>query len=408
MSNNEGLIIFPKIDSKLFYLIIFIICSLMRNLIPRLIEQYFLTKDIKDEQYYKGNSYLDILSNFIGDFLAGIMIIFNKLRYKDISDKITTTQELKTRKEMRIKFIFYLSIIAIIDFLAQLCLSSFLFSYSIPNKVVDNNNKFINEEKLYFVVLIDIISRYFFSRLFLNSYFYKHHILSIVLTCIGFIPLMIRNLFNIFSVITPFIIIYLFQYIFMTIIYSLEDVLNKICLNQLILRPYELMFYKAFFQIILILPLSIYVFLNIKIANIKFDLPHIFYWLSFIISNIFRTWSLITIIELINPNHLSVLKSSEFAVLFIFLSIINKTEDILIIIFGIICCLISLIGSIIHNEIIIINRYGLLECTDYYKSEMKGFHTEDDLEIENNKKINNEDSLLNDSCDNYWMLKYYN
>ena len=373
----------------------------MRNLIPRLIEQYFLTEDIKDEQYYKGNSYLDILSNFIGDFLAGIMIIFNKLRYKDISDKITTTQELKTRKEMRIKFIFYLSIIAIIDFLAQLCLSSFLFSYSIPNQVVDNNNKFIKEENLYFVVLIDIISRYFFSRLFLNSYFYKHHILSIVLTCIGFIPLMIRNLFNIFSVITPFIIIYLFQYIFMTIIYSLEDVLNKICLNQLILRPYELMFYKAFFQIILILPLSIYVFLNIKIANIKFDLPHIFYRLSFIISNIFRTWSLITIIELINPNHLSVLKSSEFAVLFIFLSIINKTEDILIIVFGIICCLISLIGSIIHNEIIIINRYGLLECTDYYKSEMKGFHTEDDLEIKNNKKINNEDSLLNDSCDNY-------
>ena len=267
--------------------------------------------------------------------------------------------------------------------------------------MVDNNNKFINEEKLYFVVLIDIISRYFFSRLFLNSYFYKHHILSIVLTCIGFIPLMIRNLFNIFNDITSFIIIYLFQYIFMTIIYSLEDVLNKICLNQLILRPYELMFYKAFFQIILILPLSIYVFLNIKIANIKFDLPHIFYRLSFIISNIFRTWSLITIIELINPNHLSVLKSSEFAVLFIFLSIINKTEDILIIVFGIICCLISLIGSIIHNEIIIINRYGLLECTDYYKSEMKGFHTEDDLEIENNKKINNEDSLLNDSCDNY-------
>ena len=228
MSNNEGLIIIPKLDSKIIYLIVFIFCSLMRNLIPKLIELKYLEDDIKNEQYYKSKSYFDILSNFIGDFLAGIMIIFNKLRNKGISNKIATTRELKTRKEMRSKFIFYLSIIAIIDFLAQLCLSSFLFSYSIPNQLLNNNNIFINEENLYFVVLIDIISRYCFSRLFLNSYFYKHHILSIIITCIGFIPLMIENLINIFGGITPFNFIYLIQNIFMTIIYSLEDVLIKL------------------------------------------------------------------------------------------------------------------------------------------------------------------------------------
>ena len=40
------------------------------------------------------------------------------------------------------------------------------------------------------------------------------------------------------------------QYIYTNIIYSLEDVLNKICLKKLIIRPYELMFYKALFQVL--------------------------------------------------------------------------------------------------------------------------------------------------------------
>ena len=196
----------------------------------------------------------------------------------------------------------------------------------------------------------------------------------------------------------------------MTIIYSLEDVLNKICLNQLILRPYELMFYKAVFQIIIIIPISIYVFVVVQIDPQYFNIEFIIYRLSFIISNIFRTWSLITIIELINPNHLSVLKSSEFVVLFFavltYKKIHNKYKDYeiddLVYIFGAICCFISLIGSIIHNEIIIINKCGLLECTNYYKAEIKGFYGGDeDLEIDDQKRrINTQDSLLSSSCDN--------
>ena len=83
---------------------------------------------------------------------------------------------------------------------------------------------------------------------------------------------MIENLINIFGGITPFNFIYLIQNIFMTIIYSLEDVLNKICLNQLILRPYELMFYKAVFQIIIIIPISIYVFVVVQIDPQYFNI----------------------------------------------------------------------------------------------------------------------------------------
>ena len=405
MKDTEKLIIIPKPDSKLFYLLLFIICSLTRYLVPR-----YLETDIKrqeTEAYYKGKSYFDILSNFIADFLTGIIILINKCN-KDTSSKISSVQGLKAKKEMNHKFFLYLSSIALIDFLAQLCLSSFLFSYIVPNEMIKNHGKFLEEEDLYFVVFIDIISRYIFSRIFLKSYFYSHHYVSMAITSLGFIPLVILNLKNFFQSDVEYKYIFLIQNVFMTVIYSLEDVLNKICLNQLILRPYELMFYKAVFQIILLITITTFDFPALReYMNVVFDKTYVIYRFSFIFSNIIRTWSLITIIELINPNHLSVLKSSEFTFLFISyllissFKIVDVDHDIAtsIIIVGIICLIFSIIGSIIHNEIIIINKFGLLECTDYYKVEMKGFHGNDeDLE---DKRINSEkDSLLTDSIDN--------
>ena len=406
MSDKQGFLIFQKADTKFFYLMIFIFCSLMRRLVPRIIERTFEPiryDQIEQINYNKNKCYFDLLSNFIADFLTGIMILINKINSK--SNKKPTSQELKTKSDMRKKFFFYLPSIAIIDLIAQLCL--FSYSYIIPKGGL-LDNYLIHEENLYFVVLIDIISRYCFSRYFLSSYFYSHHIVSIIITIVGFIPLTLKNIIDLDLFNDAYASIYLILYIFMFIIYSFEDVLNKICLNQLILRPYELMFYKAVFQIIFVLILSIYdMEYNNLVEYVKDNISvvKIFYRLSFIISNIFRTWSLITIIELINPNHLSVLKSSEFIVLFIYTSIFNKCTDendggISIYIFGAICCLFSLIGSAIHNELIIINKWGLLECTDYYKTELKGTNIEEDLEESSGNK-NNEtlDSFLGGSID---------
>ena len=193
------------------------------------------------------------------------------------------------------------------------------------------------------------------------------------------------------------------QYIYTNIIYSLEDVLNKICLNQTIIIPHELMFYKALFQVLFLFIITLFDFAAlgeyIGIIWKKELLKYFIYRLSFIISNIFRTWSLITIIEKISPNHLSVLKSSEFAFQLLFDMLYHKVDQN-IIIAGIICLILSIFGSIIHNEIIIINKWGLLECTDYYKIEMKGFHGNDE-DLEDNNNINTaRDSLLTDSVDN--------
>ena len=196
------------------------------------------------------------------------------------------------------------------------------------------------------------------------------------------------------------------QYIYTNIIYSLEDVLNKICLKKLIIRPYELMFYKALFQVLFLFIITLFDLAAlgeyIGIIWKKELLKYFIYRLSFIISNIFRTWSLITIIEKISPNHLSVLKSSEFAFQFLFdiFYILDYKVDQIIIIFGIICVIFSIFGSIIYNEIIIINKWGLFKFTDYYKFEIKGFRGNDE-DLEANNNINTaRDSLLTDSVDN--------
>lgn len=423
MSNKDdskfNLIILSKPDSKFFYLIVFILASLLRRLIPIIIDNKttLITEgdlQIKDYNHNINSCYFDLLSNYIGDILAGIMTLINKL----ISKFKTTTTEAKEReKDMKKKSLFYLSIIAVIDIIAQLCL--FLFSKVIsPYKLLDN--EIIKNEYLYFVVSIDIFSRYIFSRIFLQSYFYKHHIVSIVLTFIGFIPLIIKNLLDITTCDDNKNILkngdafmYLILFIYMTIIYSLEDVFNKLCFNQSILEPYDLMFYKALIQTILVIPLTIYVCVDNNLfdyINNNISFVRVFYRFSFIIFNIFRTWSLLNIIRLVDPNLLSVLKSSEFAVLFIFLSIYNVMDnngikmDITFYICGGICCIFSLLGSFIHNELIIINKFGLLKCTKYYKFELddnQKFPSIEDLDTDDNDSKNNQTdhSLLDNSND---------
>ena len=404
----KKIFIFPGPERKYFYLLVFLLCSLIRKLVPRIIshrdkpEEEFSPDILEKIHYNTNNCCFNIFSNFLADFSAGIMILIDKYRNRE---KKVSSQNLKIKKEMDNRKYFFMPILAVFDFIAQLTL--FTFSFIVPRgKLLEDVS--ISEEDLYFVVLIDIISRYCFSKIFLNSHFYKHHIFSIILTCIGFIPLTITNIIDLDLFGCESIrYIDLTLYIFMTIVYSLEDVLNKICLNQLIYRPFELMFYKSLFQIPFVLSLFIY---SAKCNNLfeyiskNVGTLQVVYRLSFIISNIFRTWSLITIIELLSPNHLSILKSSEFAVLFVFQSIFNSItgnkSDNKIYIFGSICAIISIIGSAIHNELIIINKYGLLECTDYYKIEVKQAPEDEDLEEDSEEKNKTLDSFLGDSVDN--------
>ena len=306
-------------------------------------------------------------------------------------------------------------IISIVDILAQLCL--LIFSYfdkqgcSLNFSSECGNEPKINEDDLIFTVAINIIFRYIFSRLLLTVYIYPHHLISMIVTIISFIPLIIFNIITIYrGEQKSETYIYILLNILMTIIYAFEDIMNKITLNQALVRPYDLMFYKAVFQIpLFIVTITIVYLIDVNFKN-KYTitlldyilknkskwLNRLLYRLSFIISNIFRTLSLISIIEILSPNHLSILKSVEFVTLAslslvknLIYNKINKIEndtDNEFYIIELICCIFLMFASAIHNEIIIINRCNLAKETIYYKNYLQ----ENDIidnEIEKIEKI---------------------
>ena len=444
MEINKGKIFyFPKLSDKNYFIFIFVLCSLFRRFFPFLIESFDFGK-VEKENFNK-SCLFDMLSNFTGDFLTGsyklyLFITNNKNKKKknikndnkliedegseNTNPNINKINEIKSQKEIRKKnfkstFFLIFSLISIVDIIAQYCLLFFsyydIYGCAIGFSSICNKEK-INEDDLIFTVPINIFFRYIFSYFLLTIYIRRHHKLSIYITIISFIPLIILNIISIKKANE---ILYIFLNIFMTILYAFEDVLNKVALNNLIISPYEVIFYKSLFQ------LPLFIFTIILVSLLDKNLPknntislsdyiikneskifgRLIYRLSFIICSIFRTLSLMIVTQILSPNHLSILKSFEFVVLFIFSVIKNiiykeklDKNEIVLYSIGLICCIFLLVASLIHNEIIIINRCNLSKETDFKNSDEDEKKIEDDLnyiKIIKDDKNNNDNDELN-------------
>ena len=401
-------LICPKLDFKNIYILIFVLTSLFRRLIPKIIQKL----DNNDNK--PPNTviyYFDIVSNFFSYIISSFLIIKDKLKKGYNKEQITTSEGEKTIKNMRRFFFIIIPLIALTDFLGQLCLYFFYRIQSNKSEI----DKYISQEDLFFIIFFDISFRYIFSRILLKSYFYKHHYLSMILTFIGSIPLLIISMKNIFEIENiseqkGSIIIFIFLYLIRALLFSLEDVFNKIALNKLLLRPYQLMFYKSLFEMIPIIGLSVPEIIKDfddfkKIYNNL--LGFLLYRGVYIIFGFFLFFAYISIIELVNPNHLSILKSLEFIAFYINNTIWDFFEkeknDIKYFnyIFEFISCIILLFAALLHNEMIIIKKCGLYECTDYYKTEVKGF-SNIDVDFDADKTLTNNDEtedlkIANDS-----------
>ena len=401
-------LICPKLDFKNIYILIFVLTSLFRRLIPKIIQKL----DNNDNK--PPNTviyYFDIVSNFFSYIISSFLIIKDKLKKGYNKEQITTSEGEKTIKNMRRFFFIIIPLIALTDFLGQLCLYFFYRIQSNKSEI----DKYISQEDLFFIIFFDISFRYIFSRILLKSYFYKHHYLSMILTFIGSIPLLIIAMKNIFEIENiseqkDSIIIFIFLYLIRALLFSLEDVFNKIALNKLLLRPYQLMFYKSLFEMIPIIGLSVPEIIKDfddfkKIYNNL--LGFLLYRGVYIIFGFFLFFAYISIIELVNPNHLSILKSLEFIAFYInntiwdFIEKENNDIKYFNYIFEFISCIILLFAALLHNEMIIIKKCGLYECTDYYKTEVKGF-SNIDVDFDADKTLTNNDEtedlkIANDS-----------
>ena len=406
-----GFFMIPKLNKKYWYFAFFLIGSFLREFFPN-----FLLKSDYDSSNNKierllTKKYLEIVRNIASDLLFGIFHFIYFIRNKD--DYKRRKQFKYNKNSIKINFIFndesrrtprifkIILIISLVDFICQLLLPlKYLFEFNMDKLILITNPFHFNS-----LLVIDIISRYLFSLWILRTYFYAHHYFSFLLNFIALLALMVvdfifkfsLNSNNPYNEYNPlYIIVIALQYI----LYSLEDIMNKVALRTLYILPTTLIFYKGLFELIILLPIiSLIFFLLIKLYDFSFVteewniLDLVLYFIAFIPFNILRTFSLVNVIDKFTAQHMSFLKVSE--AIFLFVYYFCKGEEKLFnlkiwaYIVQIISFLILLISSLIHNEIIIINHPKLKAKTEYFLDR--------DASIEKNNASYYSNTLISDS-----------
>ena len=427
-------LLIPELTKKYWLFIFFIIGSLFRKMIPSLLSDYAfkINKKYIEFKEERREIYFDIVCNILSDLLTGILHCIlekDKYIYKKINKINNENKERisNNKKDLKIKFIFnkkqthkayvfkMIFIISLIDFICQLLFfgNCIIRKYKYFN---DSKKKNIlrNPEHLYSFLVIDIVSRYIFSSLILKTYFYSHHYLSFFLNFIG---LSILLFVDIKYKIKDYNLINIIMIILQYILYSLEDIINKVALINLFINPETLLFYKGLFSLayLFILTLSLFIFdtINLPILD-KYFLANIFCRLYFIIFNIIRSVYLVKVIDFFSSQHISFLRVLETIVLFFFYKIdgnykkkdSKKHPDTNIFdnyfdlppLYDLIevgAFLILLFSALIHNEIII------LKCKKYKMHTIYFLNIEADKEQikilfdeENENEIYNDDSSL--------------
>ena len=344
--------------------------------------------------YSKEISLLYVAILIIGDLSAGILVIITKVRMKSLNEKkklpklktnyelIYTDLSIKKNKHL------YILLISILDFLGR---SSEFFFFL-----------FISSQKLEvlqtaWLISIDIFSRAIFCYYILKIKLKRHHTLSIILCSFGFIIMAyfgIRSTRDFCESNKSNAWIYLFFIFFKKILFSLEDVFNKILLTNKFLLPHFLMFWRGLINFIIFLILilifywtSIIDFTNYKYLNLTNALE-ITRKIILIISLFGKTFSVFKIIDIFSPQHVGFLN-----VVYCLIEIIKYTikqkeiEDVIHFIFGIISIIEIILGTIIFNEMIIINAFGLSDNT---KSGIKKKEKLDNIDLNSTEIFENE------------------
>lgn len=369
-----GLIFIPKLTKKYFYFLFFSISAFLRDYISLINVTDYIGD--KSEENIVQKRYFDVLTNVLSDCLQGIIVLFSRIRNKkqsnnnNINNHMQLYNTLKDNKDTkngkhRISSFFKIMLqISLLDFFCQLLFLVYVLIFNTDNVIERKNQNFL--------LIIDILSRFLFCRFILETYFYRHHIVSMIINFVVFIILGFFDFHTIFAQVNIELSFYFVFLIILTIAYSLEDVLNKIALSRESLTPYSLLFYKGVFQIPLVIITSIIIIFIENPFTLFFNLNNNFklYVLGrralFIIFNILRSLFLVKVIDKFSSQHLSILKVLESLFMFCYFLIVNEYEnEVVHIPVILVSFLILTFTSLVYNEILVINICGLQDYTQH-------------------------------------------
>jgi hypothetical protein len=396
--DKECLFSFGKINKYfIFPFLCPIICMICNYLIISIIQEFHL----ENKQFFLSTF---INSTYIG---GGLVYFISWIRTKteETRDIVQIDSE---RKSSFVKYIYNEGGIQTDKFkifLLLLYLSFLLAIFDVVDVYALGKNTF--EERLYFLFFIPL-----FSKLTLKISIFKHQILSIFIGSIGLILLFIPVILVIEKEDT---IINVCMFV-SSIGYSNFLVLLKYLMNRFYFSPYLCLFFLGIFSIILntigfiIVSLLKYQNLSLIIDNFTFEnidnpVKLILYLCATFISASFLQIFSNLVIYYFSPILLMVTDSISPMLLWIFL-ILPEEEKAINIIFNASGYLISLISSLIYNEIIILNFCGFNKYTKKYilKRQQKETYllrdTENSIKTGNVEEENNDASFDEENEDN--------
>ena len=344
----------------------------------------------------------------ISDLLTGILVLISKQLRKS-----TEKEEVKEKQQPRYELIYndnnivylkkrtilLIALISIFYFVGQS--SSCFFVLIFSRKTNKTGISLFNFTQLIFKIIL--------SRYFLKLMIYKHHIVSMIILIIGFLPLFIVEMKNIINVFEIYKYENLFDILFLVleiIGMSLGETLSKITFNKHFIFPEKLIFYRGILTLLIhcfiIVPIlyfsgQIHLYKNIILffseSSAITILANLLYFFFIFIKNIIT----MKVIYFYSPIHTSFLNSIFYYFIcmisyspiddFTLLEIILYTISIMLIIFG----------ALLFCEIIIINKYGLNNHTKYGFLETEQLGRDTFSEEQENIEIN-EDYIIKMGC----------
>ena len=250
---------------------------------------------------------------------------------------------------------------SLLDFIGNS--ASFLYHLFFQKERINEEDKPLEGYETLWFLSIDILSRIFFSRIILNTPVYKHYKLSTIIFIIGFIPIIIIGIIKM----KPFLERFLFLFP-RNIIQALDDILIKILLTYKFVLPQNLMFYRGIIYLIINLLLFPCLFFTNSFKVITyFDEQvglKIIFLLVYILLISIKRFCIMKVIYFFTPQHvcfLNVVITLIDFIIYLFCQEHDLTK--LAITFIILSLLIIIIGTLIFNEMIILNFSDLNKNT---------------------------------------------
>ena len=390
----------------IFYWILSIITSFINQKFKDLINNY---ENLHKKEY---NLFNLIFIN-IGDLLSGFLVL-----YTYCSSKPETKEESKENKnniespyqliynDLSVKKYKY-RLILLCSILHFICFGSDFIFY-----LIFKDENILEIDQIQWLISIEILARIVFCKFLLKIRLYKHHLLSMIISIIGFFFMGITGLIKVIDKSSDknnrwYYLLFTF---ISEILISLEDVICKILLIDKFLLPQNLMFFRGIvFSVILIIlipilqstdQIQLYDYFSFIINNVGYICLKIL----LIIFSFFKSFITMKVIYIFSPQHVAFL-NVVFS-LFDFIKYIliqnNTSIDLLIDIFDIIFLIIIILGTLIFNEMIIIKICGLDEYTkkglllkekNEYKTHLTNSFTYNDERQESYFSENREDTI---------------